>query len=62
MRWPTDPPGLEALQQELTDFRPQPWKPSVGITTGACFVCFGRGGEGSEAVDDKGWAASVQGS
>ena len=59
MRWPTDPPGLEALQQELADLRPQPWKPSVGVTTGACLVCFGRGGEGSGAADDRGWAAAV---
>ena len=59
MRWPTDPPGLEALQQELADLRPQPWKPSVGVTTGGCFVCFGRGGEGSGAADDRGWAAAV---
>ncbi len=59
MRWPTDPPELEALQQELAELQPQPWTPSVGVTTGGCFVCFGRGGEGSGIAGDRGWASAV---
>ena len=59
MRWPTDPSGLEALQQELAELRPQPWRTSAGVTTGGCFVCFGRGGEGLGAAGDRAWAAAT---
>ncbi len=59
MQWPTDPVRLEELQREISSLRPPPWVPGPGITTGGCFVCFGRGGSGPGAAGDRAWAAAA---
>lgn len=58
--WPTDAESLEAVQHELADATPAPWRPSDGsLLVGGCWVCFPRGLTGRGAAGDPAWAAAV---
>ena len=58
--WPTDAESLEAVQHELADATPAPWRPSGGsLLVGGCWVCFPRGLTGRGAAGDPAWAAAV---
>lgn len=50
---------LEELQLHLAALSPEQWEPSVDMILAGCFVCFERGGRGSGAAGDRGWAGAV---
>jgi deoxyribonuclease V len=57
--WPTDVTALAAEQRRLARLSPEPWEPPASPDVGGCFVCFGRGGSGTGAAGDPGWAAAA---
>ncbi|MDQ3875780.1 MAG: endonuclease V [Actinomycetota bacterium] len=57
--WPTSRAELVAVQDALARSNPPPWEPPRHGRTGACFVCFQRGGEGPGAEGDSAWAGAV---
>ncbi len=59
--WPTTREALVRLQTELGAIKAEPWTPAGldDLVVAACFVCFGRGGDGPGHAGDPGWAAAV---
>jgi deoxyribonuclease V len=58
--WPRSEEELVEEQLALAGERPEPWLAHVRPpTTGACFLCFGRGKVGAGAAGDRGWAGAA---
>ena len=57
--WPSDAPGLEALQRRLAAMAPPPYRPAAAPRVGACFVCFAEDAEALAAGAEPAWAAAV---
>lgn len=58
--WPEAPEDLVALQRELAQATPEPWRPGAQAPAiGACIVCFPRGQTGPGEAGDPAWSAAV---